>query len=109
MISYENDSDYGSNEVTELRVYKGQNLTIKAATGYTITKVELTCTANVGKKQGFYTNSPVTVDSGATAVSSGEDKIGVITVTGNTTTVKYNADQNQMRVTELSVTYKAVK
>lgn len=109
VISYENDSDYGSNEVTELRVYKGQNLTIKAATGYTITKVELTCTANVGKKQGFYTNSPVTVDSGATAVSSGEDKIGVITVTGNTTTVKYNADQNQMRVTELSVTYKAVK
>lgn len=109
VISYENDSDYGTTTVTELRVYKGKNLTIKAAAGYTITKVELTCSGNAGAKQGFYTTSPVTVDDGATSTSSAEGKVGVITVSGNTSSVKYTASENQMRVTKLSVTYKAVK
>ncbi len=109
VISYENDSDYGTTTVAELRVYKGKNLTIKAAAGYTITKVELTCSGNAGAKQGFYTTSPVTVDDGATSTSSAEGKVGVITVSGNTSSVKYTASENQMRVTKLSVTYKAVK
>ena len=109
VISYENDSDYGETKVTELRVYKGKNLTIKAVDGYTITKVEFTCTANCGAKQGFYTTSPVTVDSSASAESSGNGNVGTITVTGNTTTVKYNALDNQMRVVKLTVAYKAVK
>ena len=30
VISYENTSDYGGNAVTELRVYKGQSLTVTA-------------------------------------------------------------------------------
>lgn len=38
VISYTNDSDYGTNKVTELRVYKGKNLKITAVEGYTITK-----------------------------------------------------------------------
>lgn len=108
VISYENDSEY-TGSVSELRVYKGQNLTIKAADGYTITKVEFTCTKDCGVKYGFYTTSPVTVDSGATTTSEGSGNVGTITVSGNTTMVKYTAKDNQMRVTKLTVTYKAVK
>lgn len=106
VISYTNDSDYGTTVVTELRVYKGKNLTITAAAGYTITKVELTCTASCGSKQGFYTTSPVTVDSGATATSTGSGKVGTISISGTTSSVKYNAKENQMRVTAMKVVYK---
>lgn len=106
VISYENDSEY-TGSVSELRVYKGQNLTIKAVDGYTITKVEFTCTKDCGVKYGFYTTSPVSVDTGATATSAGSGNVGTITVSGNTATVKYTASENQMRVTKLVVTYKA--
>lgn len=109
VISYENTSDYGGNAVTELRVYKGQSLTVTAKKGYTICKVKFLCTANNDAKQGFYLTSPVTVDSGATSASTGSGKEGVITVTGNTTSVKYTADKNQMRVTKLTVVYKKVE
>lgn len=108
VISYENDTDYDAGTtVTELRVYKGKNLTIKAVDRYTITKVEFTCTKNCGVKQGFYTTSPVSVDAGATSTSAGSGNVGTITVSGNTATVKYTASENQMRVTKLAVTYKA--
>ena len=81
VISYENDTDYDAGTtVTELRVYKGKNLTIKAVDGYTITKVEFTCTKNCGVKQGFYTTSPVIVDAGATSTSAGSGNVGTITV-----------------------------
>lgn len=109
VISYENTSDYGGNAVTELRVYMGQSLTVTAKKGYTICKVKFLCTANNDAKQGFYLTSPVTVDSGATSASTGSGKEGVITVTGNTTSVKYTADKNQMRVTKLTVVYKKVE
>lgn len=106
VISYTNDSDYGTNKVTELRVYKGKNLKITAVEGYTITKVEFTCTQNCGVKQGFYVDSPVVVDSGATSESTGAGKIGTITITGTTSSVKYTAASNQMRVEKMTVTYK---
>lgn len=106
VISYTNDSDYGTTKVTELRVYKGKNLKITAVEGYTITKVEFSCSANCGAKQGFYTTSPVTVDSGATATSSGSGKVGTITIEGTTSSVTYTAEENQMRVEEMKVTYK---
>lgn len=106
VISYTNDSDYGTNKVTELRVYKGKNLKITAVEGYTITKVEFTCTQNCGVKQGFYVDSPVLVDSGATSKSTGAGKIGTITITGTTSSVKYTAASNQMRVEKMTVTYK---
>ena len=109
VISYENTSDYGDNTVTELRVYKGQSLTVTAKKGYTICKVKFLCTANNGVAKGFYLDSSVTVDSGATSASTGSGKEGVITVTGNTTSVKYTADKNQMRVTKLTVVYKKVE
>ena len=106
VISYTNDSDYGTNKVTELRVYKGKNLKITAVEGYTITKVEFTCTQNCGVKQGFYVDSPVVVDSGATSESTGAGKIGTITITGTTSSVKYTAKTEQMRVEKMTVTYK---
>lgn len=106
VISYTNDSDYGTTVVTELRVYKGKNLTITAAAGYTITKVEFTCTADCGSKKGFYTTSPVTVDSGATATSTGSGNVGTISISGTTSSVTYNAKENQMRVTAMKVVYK---
>lgn len=106
VISYTNDSDYGGTAVTELRVYKGKNLTITAVAGYTITKVEFTCGASCGSKRGFYTTSPVTVDSGATATSTGSGNVGTISISGTTSSVKYNAKENQMRVTAMKVVYK---
>lgn len=106
VISYTNDSDYGTTAVTELRVYKGKNLKITAVEGYTITKVEFTCTKNCGVKHGFYVDSPVVVDSGATSKSTGAGKIGTITITGTTSSVKYTAESNQMRVEKMTVTYK---
>ena len=107
VISYTNDSviDSGTN-LTELRVYKNKNLTITATAGYTITKVEFTCSKNCGTKQGFYVDSPVVVDSGATSKSTGAGKIGTITITGTTSSVKYTAKTEQMRVEKMTVTYK---
>lgn len=107
VISYTNDSviDSGTN-LTELRVYKNKNLTITAAAGYTITKVEFTCSKNCGSKQGFYVDSPVVVDSGASAKSTGAGKVGTITITGTTSSVKYTAATEQMRVEKMTVTYK---
>lgn len=109
VISYENTSNYGDTEVTELRVYKNQSLTVTAKKGYTICRVKFLCTADNDAKWGFYLKSPVTVDSGATSASTGSGKEGIITVTGNTTSVKYTADKNQMRVTKLTVVYKKVE
>lgn len=107
VISYTNDSVIDSETtLTELRVYKNKNLTITAAAGYTITKVEFTCTADCGSKKGFYTTSPVTVDSGATATSTGSGKVGTISVSGTTSSVTYTAKDNQMRVEKMTVTYK---
>ena len=106
VISYSNDSDYGTTTVTELRIYKGKSLTITAVDGYTISKVTFTCTGSVGTKQGFYLTSPVTVDDGATATSEGSGNEGSITISGETSSVKYTASENQMRVTAMSVTYK---
>ncbi len=107
VISYINDSKYDpAVNITELRVYKGKNLTITAAAGYTITKVEFACSEVCGKKWGFYIDSPVVVDSGATSTSTGAGKIGTITVTGTTSSVKYTAESNQMRVEKMTVTYK---
>ena len=107
VISYTNDSVIDSETtLTELRVYKNKNLTITAAAGYTIAKVEFTCSKDCGTKQGFYVDSPVVVDSGATSKSTGAGKIGTITITGTTSSVKYTAESNQMRVEKMTVTYK---
>lgn len=50
--------------------------------------------------------SPVTVDSGATATSTGSGNVGTISISGTTSSVTYNAKENQMRVTAMKVVYK---
>ena len=88
------------------RIYSGATLSVVAAAGYSVQKVEFTCTANVGVKYGFYTNSEyVSVDNGATASSAGSEKVGTITITGKTSKVEYKATAGQMRVTKMVVTY----
>lgn len=108
VISYTNDTTYDG-DVTELRVYKGKNLTISAASGYTIVEVILTCTKGENTKQGFYTTpNCLTVDEGATATASVAGTVATINISGNTNKVIYTASENQLRVTEMIVKYKAL-
>ena len=109
VVSYTNPSDYGTNVVTELRIYKGKTLTIAATSGYTIVEVILTCTAGENTKHGFYTTpNCLTVDEGATAAASVADKVATISISGNTSKVEYTASENQMRVENMIVKYKAL-
>lgn len=108
VISYTNTYTYQSGNLTEFRIYKSQTLTLTAASGYTITKVDFTCTVAAGVKYGFYETDPITVDSGATATATPNDKDTSIAIEGNTSSVAINAKENQMRITRLAVTYKAL-
>lgn len=109
VITYTNSTGKYDGSVTELRIYKGKVLSINATSGYTITEVILTCTAGENTKQGFYTTpSNLSVDAGATAVGTVADKVATISVTGNTSKVEYTATENQMRVTNMIVKYKAL-
>ena len=99
VISFTNSSDYGSTTVTELRIYKGKTLTISAA-GASITKIEFTCTANGTAKQGpgcWGAGAP----SGYTFDANG--KTGEWN--GSEASVAFTATDNQVRITELKVTY----
>lgn len=109
VISYTNDTSYGTTVVTELRVYKNKTLTIAATSGYTIVEVILTCGADENTNQGFYTTpNCLTVDAGATATASVAGTVATINISGNTSKVIYNASQNQLRVKEMIVKYKAL-
>ena len=109
VISYTNTSDYGTTVVTELRVYKNQTLTIAAASGYTIVEVILTCGAGENTKWGLYTTpNCLTVDEGATATASVAGTVATVNISGNTSKVIYTASENQLRVTEMIVKYKAL-
>ena len=99
VISFTNSTDYGSNTVTELRIYKGKTLTI-SADGATITKIEFTCTANGTAKQGpgcWGAGAP----SGYTFDANG--KTGEWA--GSEASVAFTATDNQVRIEELTVTY----
>lgn len=99
VISFTNSTDYGSNTVTELRIYKGKTLTISAA-GATITKIEFTCTANGTTKQGpgcWGAGAP----EGYTFESDGKNGTWV----GSESSVAFTATDNQVRIEELTVTY----
>ena len=109
VVSYTNTTNYGDTKVTELRVYKNATLTISVAEGYTIVEVILTCGDVENKKWGFYTTpNCVTVDKGATAAASVADKVATISISGNTRNVIYTASENQMRVENMIVKYKAL-
>lgn len=95
-VTITNSSDYGSNVVTELRIYKGNTMTIS---GSNITQIVLTCTANGTTKQGpgcFGAGAP----TGYTFESAG--KIG--TWTGAADSVSFTATDNQVRITQIEVT-----
>ena len=90
-VTLTNSSEYAA-AVTELRIYKGQTLTI-AAIG--MTKIEFTCTANGTTKYG----------PGCFAALEGysyDAKVG--TWTGSADSVTFTASTNQVRITALTVT-----
>lgn len=90
-VTLTNTSTY-SGAVTELRIYKGQTLTV-AATG--MTKIEFTCTASGTTKYG-----PGCVE--AFDGYSYSAKVG--TWTGTADSVTFTANTNQVRITALTVT-----
>jgi hypothetical protein len=100
VISYTNDSDYGSTTVNELRVYKNKTLTVTASGGHTIKSIVMTCTKNGTTKEG-----PGCWGSGAPEGYTFESDGPVGTWTGSASTVSFTAKENQVRIVELTVTY----
>ena len=98
VISYTNSSNYGSTTVTELRVYKGQTLTVTAAGGHVMKSIKMTCTAEGTEKQG-----PGCWGAGAPEGYTFEGKVG--TWTGSASSVAFTATDNQVRIIELVVIY----
>ena len=98
VISFTNSSDYGTTNVTELRIYKGQTFTV-TATGKTITKIEFTCTASDKTKQG-----PGCWGAGAPSGYTYSGTTG--TWVGESASVAFTATDNQVRIVELNVSYK---
>lgn len=98
VISFVNSSSY-SGSVTELRVYKGKTLTVKAASGYTIQDIEFVCTASDTAQYGpgCFTASP----EGYTY--SGKQGRWA----GSAPEVVFTAGSNQVRIVELKVHYTA--
>lgn len=98
VISFINSSSYGSTVPTELRIYKNQTLTIKAAAGYTIEDIEIGCTAAGEEKYGpgCFTVTP----DGYTF----NDKSG--RWAGDAQEVVFTAATNQVRIVDLKVHYK---
>lgn len=98
VISFTNSSDYGTTNVTELRIYKSQTFTV-TATGKTITKIEFTCTASDKTKQG-----PGCWGAGAPSGYTYSGTNG--TWVGESASVAFTATDNQVRIVELKVSYK---
>jgi len=98
VISFTNSSDYGTTDVTELRIYKGKTFTV-TATGKTITKIEFTCTASDKTKQG-----PGCWGAGAPSGYTYSGTTG--TWVGESASVAFTATDNQVRIVELKVSYK---
>lgn len=97
VISFTNSSDYGTNTVTELRIYKNQILTISAVTGYKIIKVEFECAAAGDAKwgPGCFVATPDTY--------SYKDKYG--TWEGSASSIAFTASTNQVRIVAMTITY----
>ena len=92
-ITLENSSTYTAS-VTELRIYKGETLTITSTTA--ISSIEFTCTANDTAKYG---PGCFIVDGGTYSYSA---RIG--TWTGNATSITFTASTNQVRITQIVIT-----
>ena len=98
VISFANSSTY-TGAVTELRIYKSQTLTVTAASGYTITKIQFTCTASGDAKYG----PGCFTSSAETYTFEGTDGIWA----GSAQEVVFTASTNQVRIVSLKVTYES--
>lgn len=82
---------------TQYRAYKGQTFTVSVAEG-NITKIELTCTASGTAKYG-----PGNFTDATSGTYTFADKVG--TWTGTAESVTMTASTNQVRMSEIKVTY----
>lgn len=82
---------------TQYRAYKGQTFTVSVAEG-NITKIELTCTASGTAKYG-----PGNFTDATSGTYTFADKVG--TWTGAAESVTMTASSNQVRMSEIKVTY----
>jgi hypothetical protein len=82
---------------TQYRAYKNQTFTVSVAEG-NITKIELTCTASGTAKEG-----PGNFTDATSGTYTFSGKVG--TWTGSASEVTMKASQNQVRMTEIKVTY----
>lgn len=82
---------------TQYRAYKGQTFTVSVAEG-NITKIELTCTASGTDKYG-----PGNFTDATSGTYTFADKVG--TWIGSASSVSMIASGNQVRMTEIKVTY----
>lgn len=81
---------------SQIRIYKNQTITISAPTGKTLTSVEFTCTASGTAQYG----------PGCFASHSGYTYSGTKgTWTGSESSLTLTASSNQVRATEIKVTY----
>ena len=97
VLTFTNSSDYGTTTVTELRIYKGKTMTLSVPEGYVITSIAMTCTASDTTKAG-----PGCFGAGAPEGYSFADKQGFWA--GEANTLSFTATDNQVRITELTVT-----
>ncbi len=102
VISFTNSSDYGSNTPAQLRIYKGKTLTISAKSGYSIKQIVFTCTANGAAQYG-----PGSWGAGAPTGYTFDADGPTGTWTGSSSSVEFTATDNQVRIKELKVIYKA--
>ena len=88
---------YANNLLTseQIRVFKGFDLTISSATK-TIKSIEFTCTANGTTKYG----------PGCFAAQTGYSYSGKIgTWTGSASSITFTAESNQVRITQIIITF----
>lgn len=99
VITLTNSSDYGTTQVTELRIYKGKTMTI-SANGASIVSIEITSTANGVTKQG-----PGCWGAGAPEGYTFEEDGPKGSWSGNEASVEFTATDNQVRIKELTIIY----
>lgn len=95
-VTLDNSTDYGSNIVTELRVYKGCTLTISAPEGHTLTGITFECTASGTAKQG-----PGCFGELEGYSYSGKNGAWA----GSAQSITLTASSNQVRITSLTASY----
>lgn len=92
----------GGNGASYINVYKGKTMTISAPANGLITEIVLTCTANGSAQYGPGSISLNSGENGTYTASTA--KTG--TWTGSAASVAFTANENQIRMTSIEITYK---